>query len=63
MPKQIRFIDFDGNTIVSYINPENNVFISINKDKLDDDQMQYICLSKEDLLEYIKHLKSLYKEL
>lgn len=60
MPKQIRFIDFEENTIESHINPENNVFIAINRHKVSIDEMQYICLSKEDLKEFIEHLKNLH---
>jgi hypothetical protein len=63
MPKQIRFIDYDENTIVAYINPQNNVFISINKEKLHDEHMQYVCLSKEDLEDFIEHLNNLHKHL
>jgi hypothetical protein len=63
MPKQIRFMDYDDNIIESYINPENNVFISINRHKLNDDQVEYICLSKEDLKDFIEHLNNLHEQL
>ena len=63
MPKQIRFMDYDDNIIESYINPENNVFISINRHKLNDDQVEYICLSKEDLKDFIDHLNNLHEQL
>jgi hypothetical protein len=63
MPKEIRIRDEKGNSINSLINHEDKVFISINDDRLDPSYWQYVCLSKDDLKEFIKHLIQLDEQL
>jgi hypothetical protein len=63
MSKQIVFTDDDGNTITSYKNTQDKAFICINQNIADDHYMQYICLDKADLLDFIKELKIVAKEL
>jgi hypothetical protein len=63
MPKEIRFRDEKGNSINSLINYDNVVFICINDDKLEPALWEYVCLSKEDLKDFIEHLNNLHEQL
>jgi hypothetical protein len=63
MPKEIRFRDVNGNSINTFINHQNKVFITINDDKSDDDLWEYVVLDKEDVFELIDYLQELYEKL
>jgi hypothetical protein len=63
MPKEIRFRDVNGNSINTFINHQNKVFIAINDDKSDDDLWEYVLLDKEDVAELINYLQELYEKL
>ena len=63
MSKFTEFKDEDGNTLTSYINSNEKVFIKISDKYHNEYSINYITLDIFDLSDLIKHLQGLKKDL